>query len=362
MIIPITPITPITYVSGTNPEACRMNDPLASAADAGLEIEGLPARIDTEQQLNERLTRPTPRLVEFIKSVRSPLLILGAGGKMGPTLAVLAQRAAAVAGHPLEVLAVSRFSDPGAREWLEAHRVKTLACDLLNAQAVRELPDVGLRGLLRGAKVRDGAGPGSHLGHKHARPRAGDRTLPASAHRGALDRKRLSAGGGGGGGLPRNGAADAPGRVRQRGRCARTHLRFLLPGAGDPGRFIAAFLRRGITLWRPGGHRPESPAWRGRRTGQWLLQLHLAGRCQRTRAAGAGAGGLSAVSMEPVPPGGLFSPRGGVALGGTACGGLRASSARRPRPLCWAPQRGCAPPWVRLPSRSRPCSAASPTG
>jgi nucleoside-diphosphate-sugar epimerase len=104
-------------------------------------MQALPDRIDTEEQLNELLTRPRAALVEFIKTVPSPLLILGAGGKMGPTLAVLAKRAASTAGHPLEVIAVSRFSDPNARAWLEARQVRTIACDLLDAQAVRELPD-----------------------------------------------------------------------------------------------------------------------------------------------------------------------------------------------------------------------------
>jgi len=101
----------------------------------------LPERIDTEEQLDEVLTRPGGALVEFIKGVDSPLLLLGAGGKMGPSLAVLAKRAAAAAGHPLEVIAVSRFRDAGPRAWLEARQVKTIACDLLDAQAVRKLPE-----------------------------------------------------------------------------------------------------------------------------------------------------------------------------------------------------------------------------
>jgi nucleoside-diphosphate-sugar epimerase len=103
-------------------------------------MQPLPERIDTEEQLDELLTRPKAALVEFIKTVSSPLLILGAGGKMGPTLAVLAKRAASAARHPLEVIAVSRFSDPNARAWLEARQVRTIACDLLDAQAVRKLP------------------------------------------------------------------------------------------------------------------------------------------------------------------------------------------------------------------------------
>jgi nucleoside-diphosphate-sugar epimerase len=98
--------------------------------------------IHTEAELEEVLTRPSARLVELIKTLSSPLLILGAGGKMGPTLARLARRAADVAGHRLEVVAVSRFSDAGARQWLEARGVQTLRCDLLDAHAVARLPEV----------------------------------------------------------------------------------------------------------------------------------------------------------------------------------------------------------------------------
>jgi len=101
----------------------------------------LPTRIESEEQLDELLSQPSSRLVEFIKTVSSPLLILGAGGKMGPTLAVIARRAAEAAGHPLDVIAVSRFGDVASRQWLEARRVKTLSCDLLDAAAVARLPE-----------------------------------------------------------------------------------------------------------------------------------------------------------------------------------------------------------------------------
>src|SRR5262249_20383996 len=91
-----------------------------------------PDRIDTEEELDEVLTRPRRVLVEFIKPLTSPLVVLGAGGKMGPTLAILARRAAQLAGHPLEVLAVSRFTDERARHWLEAQGVRTRSLDLLD--------------------------------------------------------------------------------------------------------------------------------------------------------------------------------------------------------------------------------------
>ena len=101
----------------------------------------LPEAIRTESELEEVLTRPSAPLIEFIQTVASPLLVLGAGGKMGPTLAVLARRAAEVAGYALDVLAVSRFSNAASRTWLEARGVKTVSCDLLEANAVAGLPD-----------------------------------------------------------------------------------------------------------------------------------------------------------------------------------------------------------------------------
>ena len=60
---------------------------------------------------------------------------------IAPTLAVLARRAADAAGHPLDVLAVSRFSDEPSRRWLEARGVRTLSIDLLDRSAVGGLPD-----------------------------------------------------------------------------------------------------------------------------------------------------------------------------------------------------------------------------
>ena len=52
----------------------------------------IPDLIDTEDQLDEVLTCPRPVLVDFIRTLAGPLVILGAGGKMGPTLAWLARQ------------------------------------------------------------------------------------------------------------------------------------------------------------------------------------------------------------------------------------------------------------------------------
>ena len=60
--------------------------------------QDFPALISSEAELLEVMTRPDAALIDFIATLSSPLIILGAGGKMGPTLAVLAQRAVHAAG------------------------------------------------------------------------------------------------------------------------------------------------------------------------------------------------------------------------------------------------------------------------
>lgn len=100
-----------------------------------------PDALRSEAELDAWLTRPRPELVRFIRTVSSPLVMLGAGGKMGPTLAALARRAADEAGHPLDIIAVSRFGSGTTRPWLEAHGVKTLGLDLLEPASSRELPE-----------------------------------------------------------------------------------------------------------------------------------------------------------------------------------------------------------------------------
>lgn len=98
-----------------------------------------PARLDGDA-LDDWMTRPSEALGAFVASLRGPLVVLGAGGKMGPSLCVLARRAAEAAGRNLDVIAVSRFSDPTAREWLKARGVRTVSCDLMEDD-LNALPD-----------------------------------------------------------------------------------------------------------------------------------------------------------------------------------------------------------------------------
>ena len=69
-------------------------------------METLPETISTTQQLDELLSRPRSELVEFIGKLRGDLLIIGAGGKIGPSLARMAHRAVQAAGAKTRVIAV----------------------------------------------------------------------------------------------------------------------------------------------------------------------------------------------------------------------------------------------------------------
>jgi hypothetical protein len=119
----------------------------------------LPETIRNEAELVEVMTRPRPVLVEFMRTLSGPLVILGAGGKMGPTLAILARRAAEAAGNPLEVVAVSRYSDPRARAFLETHGVHTISADLMDQAAFAGLPDTGNLLYLVGLKFGTSSDP-----------------------------------------------------------------------------------------------------------------------------------------------------------------------------------------------------------
>lgn len=94
-----------------------------------------------EEALEEALSRPDDRLVERFRGLGGDILLLGAGGKMGPTMAWMARRAADQAGSRREVFAASRFTDTAARERLERRGVRTLTCDLLDEDALARLPE-----------------------------------------------------------------------------------------------------------------------------------------------------------------------------------------------------------------------------
>jgi hypothetical protein len=100
----------------------------------------LPDRIASEAELEDLLAEPSEEDIAAVARLDPDIMILGAGGKMGPSLARRVKRAAARAGTGSRVLAVSRFSSTAARASLEADGVPTLACDFLSAPAILGLP------------------------------------------------------------------------------------------------------------------------------------------------------------------------------------------------------------------------------
>ena len=72
-------------------------------------------------QLDDALSQPSDELIETVRNLRGDLLLLGAGGKMGPTFARMARRAFDAAGNRSRVIAVSRFTNEGLARDLVAH-------------------------------------------------------------------------------------------------------------------------------------------------------------------------------------------------------------------------------------------------
>ena len=100
--------------------------------------ETSPAAPRDVDDLEERLSRPTAELVDDLGVVQGDIMVLGVGGKMGPTLARMAARAA----PDRRILAVARFSDPAVAAALAEHGIEPIRADLLDRNAIARLPRV----------------------------------------------------------------------------------------------------------------------------------------------------------------------------------------------------------------------------
>lgn len=100
----------------------------------------LPDRIHTEEQLEDWLSRPSSADIACLQRLRGDIAIVGAGGKMGPSLTRRIKRASDAAGGGRRILAISRWGSREARESLERDGIEVVACDLLDRRAVDRLP------------------------------------------------------------------------------------------------------------------------------------------------------------------------------------------------------------------------------
>ena len=108
--------------------------------------------IKTETQLESYLSEPTDAVIASMTALEGDILILGVGGKMGPTLAKQAKRAINLAGVTKKVIGVSRFSTPDVREGLHEAGIETIAADLLSENHLRNLPNTQNVILMAGRK------------------------------------------------------------------------------------------------------------------------------------------------------------------------------------------------------------------
>jgi dTDP-4-dehydrorhamnose reductase len=97
----------------------------------------LPDAFDTIETLEEVMSRPDAATTRELQALDGDIMVLGVGGKMGPTLARMARRAA----PDKRVIGVARFSEPGLKDRLETWGVETVPCDLLDRDALARLPD-----------------------------------------------------------------------------------------------------------------------------------------------------------------------------------------------------------------------------
>jgi len=91
-----------------------------------------------ENELEDLLSEPDAATVAALESVPGDIVVLGAGGKMGPTLCMMLRKAA----PGRTIYAVSRFSDREVKRRIEEKGVETIEADLLEEAAWARLPDV----------------------------------------------------------------------------------------------------------------------------------------------------------------------------------------------------------------------------
>src|SRR5690242_13054202 len=97
--------------------------------------------IENVEQLEEMLSAPADEVVDTLRELDGDVIVLGVGGKMGPSLARMVRRASDAAGARRRVIGVSRFSSGDLEAQLQQHGIETVRCDLLVPEQVDALPD-----------------------------------------------------------------------------------------------------------------------------------------------------------------------------------------------------------------------------
>lgn len=128
------------------------------------------AAILNERGSEEWLSEPAAATRETLAQMPGDVTVLGAGGKMGPTLAMMVKKA----GPAKAVYAVSRFSNAAIRERIEARGVTTIEADLVDESAYGGRAERPVPG---GHEVRSHGQPAADLGDERPRARARCETI-----------------------------------------------------------------------------------------------------------------------------------------------------------------------------------------
>lgn len=138
-----------------------MPDEGADRATGALAAPAAPVAPASDDALEELLSRPGPAFVDMLARLPGDLLVLGAGGKMGPSLVAMARRALDQAGDRRRVIAASRWRDDahGQAARLRALGVEVERCDLADRNAVAGLPDAPNVVFMAGQKFGTSADP-----------------------------------------------------------------------------------------------------------------------------------------------------------------------------------------------------------
>lgn len=106
----------------------------------------------TIEELEDTLSTPSPGLVDDLRRLEGDIVVLGASGKLGPSLVRLAVRGVAAAGTGARVIAVSRYGAPGAEDAMRATGAEVISADIADDDALAALPDAANVVYLVGAK------------------------------------------------------------------------------------------------------------------------------------------------------------------------------------------------------------------
>ena len=126
--------------------------PVKTATDAA----GLPCPAD---RVDEFLGQPSPEATAVLARTTGPVLVLGAGGKLGLHLSIMLQRALTTLGRPSDLTAVSRFTTLHDRSDFDRHGIATRAVDLCDPAALAALPEAPTVFFLAGVKFGTSSAP-----------------------------------------------------------------------------------------------------------------------------------------------------------------------------------------------------------